>query len=129
MSAGDAQRVWFPEMLAELKRSWSRAMTWEQLADLCRRMTVKRRSIRQGEGIKPPRRRCPTCGQVSGSDIAGISFRSALFALKNSGVVTAAEFQELDRSWKRHRTAQGLDPYGQKVQRLCPRADNEGPCP
>jgi hypothetical protein len=129
MSAGDAQRVWFPEMLAELKRTWSRAMTWEQLADLCQRMTARHRSIRQERRIKPPRMRCPQCGRVSSSDIAGISIRSALLALRNSGVVTEAEFRELDKSWKRHRAAHGLDSYGRKAQTLCPHADSTGLCP
>ncbi len=129
MSAGDAQRVWLPEMLAELKRTWSRAMTWEELAELCWRMAAKRSSIRQEKGIKPPRMRCPLCGRVSSSDIAGISIRSALFALKNSGVVTEAEFRELEKSWKRQKAAQGLDSYGQKAQTPCPGTDSPDLCP
>ena len=35
MPAGGAQRIWFPEMLSELKRIWSSALTWEELADFC----------------------------------------------------------------------------------------------
>lgn len=53
MPGGDAQRVWFPEMLEELKRMWSSAMTWEELVDFCQRITEKRKSIRQTKGIKP----------------------------------------------------------------------------
>lgn len=116
MPAGDAQRIWFPEMLDELKRTWSRAIAWEELADFCHRMTEKRRGIRQMRGISPPRMRCPKCGQASRSDISGVSIRSALFALKNNGVVTAAEFKELNRSWMRHKAKHGLDPYGRKVE-------------
>ncbi len=60
--AGDAQRVWFPEMIEELKRSWSKAMDWKELADLCEHMTQKRKQIRQERGIQPPKTRCTKCG-------------------------------------------------------------------
>ena len=116
MPAGDAQRVWFPEMIEELKRSWSKTMPWEDLTDFCERMTAKRRQIRQERGIQPPKTRCPKCGSVSRSDISGVSIRSALFALKNTGVITDAEFKDLDKSWTRHKKQNGLDAYGQKAE-------------
>ncbi|MBI3923969.1 MAG: hypothetical protein HY319_00360 [Armatimonadetes bacterium] len=128
MPAGDAQRVWFPKMLEELKSTWSTLMTWEELADFCEGMTEQRRGIRQALGIKPPRMRCPKCGQVSRSSIAGVSIRSALFALKNVGVVTAAEFEELDRNWKRHKARHALDAYGRNLESRCGRVDNPLPC-
>ena len=112
MPAGDAQRVWFPEMLKEIESSWSKTMTWMELADFCARMTEKRKDIRRMRGIQPPKSRCPRCGKVSSSDILGISIRSALFALKNNGVITEAEFKELDNSWMKHRAKHDLDPYG-----------------
>lgn len=116
MPSGDAQRVWFPEMIEELKTAWSSSMTWGELADFCERMTEKRRAIREARGILPPRTRCPRCGAVSRSDIRGVSVRSALFALMKIGAIAQAEFKDLDRSWKKHRTKQALDPYGRKVE-------------
>lgn len=115
MPAGDAQRVWFPEMFAELKTSWSRTMPWREFTDLCARMTEKRKQIRRERGIQPPKTRCPMCGKASRSDISSISIRSALFALKNNGVITDAEFKELDRSWTKHKKKNGLDAHGRKV--------------
>ena len=53
MPAGDAQRVWFPEMLEELKASWSKTMSWEELTDFCARMSEKRKQIRLERGIQP----------------------------------------------------------------------------
>ena len=55
------------------------------------------------------------CGKASRSDISGVSIRSALFALKNNGVITDAEFKELDRSWTKHKKKNGLDAHGRKV--------------
>ena len=116
MPAGDAQRVWFAEMIEELKHGWSRTMSSDEVADLCACMTEKRKQIRQERGIQPPKMRCAQCGSVSRSDILGISIRSALFALKNSGVITDIEFRELDKSWTKHRKKNGLDAFGRRAE-------------
>lgn len=114
MPAGDAQRVWFPEMLVELRRAWSPTMSWDALADFCQRMTAMRHDIRQSRGIRSPRFQCTECGSVTRATNHEISIRSALFALKNSGIVTEAEFKALDKSWKKHKAVNNLDPYGKK---------------
>ena len=118
MPAGDAQRVWFPEMIDDLKRQWSRTMPWAEIADLCARMTERRRQIRQERNIQSPRMRCNQCGGalLPLSDVSGISIRSTLFALKKSGVITDTEFEDLDRSWARHKKNNGLDAFGRKAK-------------
>jgi len=115
MPAGDPQRVWFPEMIDDLKTNWSSSMKWEELAIFCRRMTEKRIQIRQSRGIKSPKIRCSKCGKVSRSDNIGISIRSALFVLKNSGVVSGEEFKTLDKDWKTFKKKNNLNPYGNKT--------------
>ena len=114
MPSGDAQRVWFLEMLDDLAKAWSPAMTWDQVSDLCRRMTEKRLAIRRSRGIQPPRTRCSCCGEVSQSDISGVSVRSALFALEKLGVVSQEEFKALDGRFKKHRRVTGADAYGRR---------------
>ncbi len=116
MPAGDAQRVWFPELIEELKTSWSETMCWNDLADLCARMTDMRKQIREERGIRPPKTRCPKCGKVSRSDISGVSIRSALFALKNGGVIADTKFEELDKSWMKYRKRNGLDAFGRRAE-------------
>jgi hypothetical protein len=54
----------------------------------------------------------PHCGEVSQADIPGISVRSLLFALRNDGRIDEEAFARLDRSWRKHRAARGLDAYG-----------------
>ncbi len=44
----------------------------------------------------------------------GVSIRSALFALRKVGAISDADFQRLDRDWKKHRAARGLDSLGKK---------------
>ena len=114
MASGDAQRVWFPEMLEELSSAWSPSMSWEDLARLCDRLTERRRAIRTSRGIRPPRTRCPKCGTVSQADITGITIRSAIFALKKVGAVDEEGFGALDRSWRRHRAKNRLDAFGRR---------------
>ena len=127
MPAGDVQRVWFPEMLDELKTFWSQKTTWDDWPDFCQRMTEKRKEIRLARGIKPPRTgplplgaRCLKCGRVSEKtskpDPLAVSIRSALFALKKGGLIRQAEFVKLDASWMRHKATNGLDAYGRKMK-------------
>ncbi len=113
MASGDAQRLWFPEMLAELRKAWSARMPWADLADLCSRMTDLRTEIRRARGITGPMMRCNCCAEVfdGGSD-RRVSIRSALFALRKEGVLTEFRFKKLDAKWKKHRKAKGLDAYG-----------------
>lgn len=119
MPSGDAHRVWFPEMIEALKRSWSRTMSWAELADLCERMTDRRKQIREERGIQAAKLKCKDCGEVMllRTDVSGISIRSALFVLKKSGVITDTELEELDKSWARHRKDNGLDAFGRTAKK------------
>ena len=122
MPSGDAQRVWFPEMLEELKTSWSESMSWYELAGFCARMTEMRKQIREERGIRSPRmRRCSRCGGTLRpfADVSGISIRSALFALRNNGVITNDEFKKLDKSWMKHKKKNGLDAHGRRPVPMC----------
>ncbi len=113
MAAGDAQRVWFPEMLQILAAEWSPQTTWSQLAELCQRMTALRTDLRATRGIRPPRYHCPECGDVSTAELPPVSVRSAMFRLVSLGLITREVFEGLDRDWSRFRRVNRLDAYGQ----------------
>lgn len=115
MPSGDAQRVWFPEMLDDLRATWSPSMSWPEVVVFCRQMTDKRRVIREVLGIRGPRFRCPRCGTTSRSNELRVSVRSLLFTLRKLGVVTNDELKVLDRSWKKHRVTASVDAYGQPI--------------
>ena len=114
MASGDAQRIWFPEMIEKIKTRWTSSMTWEELTEFCRMITEERKQIRESRGIQPPRSKCTHCGTVSRTDIHAVSIRSALFVLKNNGVLSEDEFKELDKQWKKYRKEKDLDPNGNK---------------
>jgi len=101
-------------MIEVLATAWSSSTTWEELADLCSRLTELRKDLRQSRGIQAPLTRCSRCGSVSRGDITGVSIRSALFALRKAGILSDAEFKRLDLDWKKHRAARGLDALGKK---------------
>lgn len=114
MPSGDAQRIWFPEMIEDLKTKWTPSTTWEEFVDLCRFLTEKRKRIRHARGILPPRMQCPSCGEITSSDIQGVSIRSALFTLKKIEMVSEAVFKDFDRDWKNFQRKNNLDAYGNK---------------
>ena len=116
LAGGDAQRVWFAEMLQALVATWSPSMTWDGMAAFCQRMTEERKAIRQSRGIQPPRIWCPTCQAFSQADIAGVTIRSALFSLKKAGVVDETGFAALDKSWRKHKRQNQLDSYGRRLE-------------
>jgi hypothetical protein len=101
-------------MLEVLTAAWSATTTWDERVDLCGRLTDLRAELRQSRGILAPLMKCSKCGSVSRADIMGVSIRSALFALRKVGAISDADFQRLDRDWKKHRAARGLDSLGKK---------------
>jgi hypothetical protein len=112
MAKGDSQRAWFQEMLNDLKSTWTRDMTWEELADFCRRMTAKRQKIKDDRCIKPPHMTCKCCGGQM--KLSPISIRSAMFALRKLELIDETEFKKLDREWSKYRKANNLDAFGNK---------------
>jgi len=101
-------------MLAVLTAAWSPSTTWDELVDLCGRLTHLRTDLRQSRGIQAPLMKCSKCGSVSRGEIKGVSIRSALFALRKVGAISATDFQRLDRDWKNHRASRRLDALGKK---------------
>ena len=75
-------------------------------------LTQQRRDIRREWNIPTPRMRCPRCGSVSTADNRKVSVRSLLYELKNRDRISETAFEELDRSWKKHRAEHDLDAYG-----------------
>jgi hypothetical protein len=66
-----------------------------------------------GKGYK--KHICKKCGKYFLTTPGRISVRSLLFALKKAEIVTDDKLKELNKSWKKYRKTQNLDPYGKKV--------------
>jgi hypothetical protein len=113
MAAGDAQRVWFPEMLDALKQYWSKEKTWEEIAIFAHKMTEERTNLRHAKGIKPAQWRCKDCGEIL--DLAPITIRSCLFALRKMNAIDEEQLKQLDKDWKKYKKKNCLDGEGKKI--------------
>jgi len=110
MPSGDSTRVWFPEMLDNLKERWEKTMDWDSVISLCNEMTEFREVIKKEKGIKPAKFKCGNCAESM--VLAPVSVRSLLFALMKVGKIRKETFDKLDKSWKSHQRKNKLDGYG-----------------
>jgi hypothetical protein len=114
MPSGDSTRVWFPEMLDELQKQWSKTLSWEECGLLCDRMTDARTKLKLAKGLKGPMMHCRHCNAVHEMRLAPITIRSLLFALRNQGVLSDPELTQLDSAWRRYRAKHRLDGCGKR---------------
>lgn len=114
MPSGDANRVWFPEMLDELQKQWSKTLSWEECGALCERMTEARTKLKLEKGLRGPMMHCRHCNAVHEMRLAPITIRSLLFALRNQGVLSDPELKQLDAAWRRYRVQHRLDSCGKR---------------
>lgn len=114
MAAGDAQRVWYPEMLAELKKFWSPGLPWDDVISFCERMTIMRKDLAISRDIKPPMMKCHECGTRARAAYPTISVRSLIFAIKKVQTISDDELKKMDLDWKRYQRKNALTAYGKK---------------
>jgi hypothetical protein len=81
MPSGDAQRSWFPEMIAVLRREWDSSMSFTELIALCDRLDAALQAIRRTRGIVPPMMRCAKCGAYERARPPRLSVRATVLAL------------------------------------------------
>jgi len=127
MPAGDAERVWFPEMyerLREIDFGWD---DWSAASCFCSEMTEFRSSIRQAKGITDPKIACRKCGGIM-SGFHGISIRSYLFAAHKIHLLTTTELNELDKQWARYKKIKKLDRFAQPDSNKNAKAFDKNKC-
>ena len=109
MPKGDAQRVWFPEMLARLQREWRETMSVAALIDLRDSLDTMLHQIRSERHISSPVFTCPKCGLRGPMAEPRVSVRAMILALGRFGIAPPAKTKALERDWSRYREEQGLD--------------------
>lgn len=118
MPAGDAQRTWFPEIVAVLRRDWNRSMSMAKLIELRDQLNTMLHSIRSERGILPPVMNCPKCGSTGHAVPPRVSVRAMILSLARYGIASADEVRGLEKSWNRYRRDKQLDLCGQEVGRI-----------
>ena len=64
MAAGDAHRVWFPEMVEHLRLRWRDGLSMEALLGLRDELDDMLGCIRSTRHISSPVFKCPACGHI-----------------------------------------------------------------
>jgi hypothetical protein len=112
VAAGDAHRVWFPEMVEHLRRRWREDLSMEALLGLRDELDDMLGRIRSTRHISNPVFKCPACGHIGRGADPHISVRATILALARFGVAAREPARALEKAWSAYRSAAGLDLYG-----------------
>ena len=89
MAAGDAQRVWFPEMIERLRFQWHQGMSFDAIIELRDELDTKLQQIRSERHIRSPVFRCPWCRHVGEGAEPHVSVRAMILSLTRFGIARA----------------------------------------
>ena len=115
VAAGDAQRVWFPEMIERLRSQWPHGTSFEALVKLRDELDAMLQRIRLERGIRPPVFRCPRCGHVGEGAEPHVSVRAMILSLARFGIAPAEQTSGLEKAWAAYRKQHGLDLDGKSM--------------
>jgi hypothetical protein len=116
LPAGDAHRVWFPEMVATLRSAWDEAMPLPELVRLCDDLNGMRQQIRHERQILPPVIHCRSCGRTGRAAEPRVGVRAVILAAARFGPASPTIAKRLEREWAKYRAQNGLDLYGHVAQ-------------
>jgi hypothetical protein len=108
VAAGDAHRVWFPEMVEHLRLSWQDDLSIEALLGL--RDGLGR--IRSTRHISNPVFKCPACGHIGRGADPRVSVRAMILALARFGLAAREPARAFEKAWSAYTKTAGLDLYG-----------------
>ena len=125
MPADDAQRVWFPEMIDDLRAQWREGMPWSALIELRDHLDAMLQQIRAERHIRPPVITCSKCGYVGPSGEPHVTVRAMILSLLRFEIAPAEPVYALEKAWARYRKQNSLDPSGEAI---APAADGAAGC-
>jgi hypothetical protein len=125
MAAGDAQRVWFPEMMERLRDQGRPDMPFEVIISLRDDLDAMLQQIRSEGNIGSPTFRCPHCGHVGPAATPHVSVRAMILSLKRFGIAATGHIGDLEKRWRAHCKHYDLDLYGKPMISPLP---EESPC-
>jgi hypothetical protein len=115
VAAGDAHRVWFPEMVEHLRLHWRDDLSMEALVRLRDELDDMLGHIRSTRHISNPVFTCPACGHIGPGADPHVSVRATILALTRFGVAAKEPARSLEKTWSAYRKTAGLDVYGHAV--------------
>jgi len=132
MASGDAQKVWFPALIAIVRQAGDPALSIDALLCLRDQLDTTLQMIRQSRQILPALMWCPHCQARHRAAPPRVSVRATILALGRYTRATASEVQALEKQWNRYRRQHQLDRNGQPEDaapppRQRPRVTKRGP--
>jgi hypothetical protein len=112
MAQGDAQRVWFPEMIERLRATWLEGMSFDDLIALRDEQDEMLQRIRQEGDIHSSIIKCKKCGYKGEEPAPHVSVRAMILSFHRFGIAAAEPVHDLEKSWAAHRKQNGLDLCG-----------------
>jgi hypothetical protein len=112
VAAGDAHRVWFPEIVEHLRLRWRDDLSMEALLGLRDELDDMLGRIRSTRHISNPVFTCPACGHIGRGADPHVSVRATIVALARFGVAARETARALEKAWSALRKTAGLDLYG-----------------
>jgi hypothetical protein len=116
MPSGDAQRVWFPEMIEALRSEWRHGMSFEATVELRDELDAMLQRIRSEWHMRTPVFKCPHCGHVGEGAQPHVSVRAMLLSLVRFGIADAEQIKTLEKRWALYRQQNKLDIFGKAEQ-------------
>jgi len=86
MPLGDAQRTWFPEMVARLRSEWHEGLSMPALIGLRDELDGMLHRIRASRNFRTPMVTCRRCGRTGPGAEPHVSVRALILALAQSFV-------------------------------------------
>jgi hypothetical protein len=109
MAAGDARRVWFPEMIERLRAQWHQGMSCDALIELRDELDAQLQRMRSERHVHSPVLKCPCCGHVGEAADPHVGVRALILSLSRFGIASAAQTRAIEKRWAAHRKQHGLD--------------------
>jgi len=125
MAAGDAQRVWFPEMIEKLRSQWRQDLSFDAIVELRDELDAMLQQIRSERHIRPPVFKCPKCGYVGEGADPHVSVRAMILSLVRFGIAATDPTYMIEKGWAAYREQKELDLYGKG---LAPKSTHLAAC-
>jgi hypothetical protein len=99
MAAGDAQRVWFREMIERLRSQWEPGMSFGALVELRDELHAMLQRIRADRHIRPAVFRCPKCGHIGKGRQPHVNISATILSLSRFGFASEEQVHTLEACW------------------------------
>jgi hypothetical protein len=123
MPSGDAQRIWFPEMIVRLRSEWHERVSMPALINLRHELDGMLQRIRTDRNIQTPIITCRRCGTTGPAAEPHVSVRALILAVARFGIASKDQTHALEKAWAEYRKQHQLDIKGKTLSRvpgICP---------